>query len=108
VTVRLLDPPLHEFLPRDAHQLAALAAELATEMGEPGGGEALLPRLAALAEVNPMLGLRGCRRGGVRRPAMCAACVPQLLRAAAGAPDALQPGSARRLFRPFNAHPPHS
>jgi pyruvate,orthophosphate dikinase len=57
VTIRLLDPPLHEFLPKDAHDVAALAAELGMEAAE-------LQRIVdGLQEVNPMLGLRGCRLG---------------------------------------------
>jgi pyruvate,orthophosphate dikinase len=57
ITVRLLDPPLHEFLPHGEKALR----ELAEQMGvEPAAVEA---RSAALAEANPMLGLRGCRLG---------------------------------------------
>jgi pyruvate,orthophosphate dikinase len=57
VTIRLLDPPLHEFLPKDAHEVAALAAELGMDAAE-------LQRIVdGLQEVNPMLGLRGCRLG---------------------------------------------
>ena len=59
VTVRLLDPPLHEFLP----DRTALAVELA--LAEPGPERDRLEKLAArvreLAEQNPMLGTRGCR-----------------------------------------------
>ncbi len=55
VTVRLLDPPLHEFLP---HTDAAIA-ELARQMDmEPAG---LKKRVDSLVETNPMLGFRGCR-----------------------------------------------
>ena len=59
VTVRLLDPPLHEFLP----DRTALAVELA--LAEPGPERDKLERLAdrvrQLSEQNPMLGTRGCR-----------------------------------------------
>jgi pyruvate,orthophosphate dikinase len=59
VTVRLLDPPLHEFLP----DRTALAVELA--LTEPGPERKPLERLAErvrqLSEQNPMLGTRGCR-----------------------------------------------
>ncbi len=59
VTVRLLDPPLHEFLP----DRTALAVELA--LTEPGPERTRLERLAErvrqLSEQNPMLGTRGCR-----------------------------------------------
>lgn len=55
VTVRLLDPPLHEFLPQSPAAVSALARELSVP-------ERLVERrVAALAESNPMLGHRGCR-----------------------------------------------
>jgi pyruvate,orthophosphate dikinase len=57
VTIRLLDPPLHEFLPKDEAELVALAEEL----GKPI--EHLRQVVEALHEENPMLGLRGCRLG---------------------------------------------
>jgi pyruvate,orthophosphate dikinase len=55
VTIRLLDPPLHEFLPRTEAEIAAVA--------EPMGisPERLAQRAAELHEYNPMLGFRGCR-----------------------------------------------
>jgi pyruvate,orthophosphate dikinase len=57
VTFRLLDPPLHEFLPHDEAGLAEVARET-------GVGEAvLLRRVRELRETNPMLGHRGCRLG---------------------------------------------
>jgi pyruvate,orthophosphate dikinase len=59
VTMRLLDPPLHEFLP--AANDEAGVAKLASELGMPLSDVAA--RMAELAEVNPMLGLRGCRLG---------------------------------------------
>ena len=57
VTIRLLDPPLHEFLPKGESALSALAQA----MGVPVTRVAL--RAAELEEVNPMLGKRGCRLG---------------------------------------------
>jgi pyruvate,orthophosphate dikinase len=57
VTIRTIDPPLHEFLPHDA----AGQQELAQEMGIPA--ERIRSRVEALHEFNPMLGLRGCRLG---------------------------------------------
>jgi pyruvate,orthophosphate dikinase len=57
VTIRLLDPPLHEFLPKEPADIEALAREL--EM-EPAALRGIVDRLH---EVNPMLGLRGCRLG---------------------------------------------
>ena len=57
VTIRLLDPPLHEFLPHGETELADVAAALGTDV------EAMRRRAAELAEANPMLGHRGCRLG---------------------------------------------
>ena len=55
VTIRLLDPPLHEFLPQTPEDIAALAQRI----GKP---EARISEIAGrLEEVNPMLGFRGCR-----------------------------------------------
>ena len=55
VTIRLLDPPLHEFLPQTPEDVAALAQRI----GKP---EARISEIAGrLEEVNPMLGFRGCR-----------------------------------------------
>ncbi len=56
-TIRLLDPPLHEFVP---HEEKA-QAELAKKLGIPK--EKVIARVAALHEFNPMLGHRGCRLG---------------------------------------------
>jgi pyruvate,orthophosphate dikinase len=57
VTVRLLDPPLHEFLPEDRRALDVLAREMGADP------EDVAERARSLAEVNPMLGHRGCRLG---------------------------------------------
>ncbi|HUO86512.1 MAG TPA: pyruvate, phosphate dikinase, partial [Thermoanaerobaculia bacterium] len=57
VTVRLLDPPLHEFLPHGEKALAGLARDMGVEPA------AIADRAAALSEQNPMLGHRGCRLG---------------------------------------------
>ena len=57
VTIRTLDPPLHEFLPHDKEGIAALAKELGLEIKD------LTNRIEALDESNPMLGHRGCRLG---------------------------------------------
>jgi len=55
VTIRLLDPPLHEFLPQAKDDIKELAKEMnATE-------EKIQEKIIALHEVNPMLGHRGCR-----------------------------------------------
>jgi pyruvate, orthophosphate dikinase len=55
VTIRLIDPPLHEFVPHDA----AKQAELARRIGI--SAEAVARRVEQLHEANPMLGHRGCR-----------------------------------------------
>jgi pyruvate,orthophosphate dikinase len=55
VTIRLLDPPLHEFLPHDEAGRRRLAERLGVAL------EALARRLEQLHEANPMLGHRGCR-----------------------------------------------
>ena len=55
VTIRLLDPPLHEFLPHKRDE----QIEIAQELGVPV--EEIAARTAELHEANPMLGLRGCR-----------------------------------------------
>jgi pyruvate,orthophosphate dikinase len=57
VTIRLLDPPLHEFLPKEPDEIATLARELGKTVEE------VNRTIASLSEVNPMLGLRGCRLG---------------------------------------------
>ncbi|MCU0621687.1 MAG: pyruvate, phosphate dikinase, partial [Gemmatimonadales bacterium] len=57
VTIRLLDPPLHEFLPKGADEIRGLAGELGMPV------ERLAHVVEALREENPMLGLRGCRLG---------------------------------------------
>jgi pyruvate,orthophosphate dikinase len=55
VTIRLLDPPLHEFLPKEDHEVAEFAA--ATGLSE----DRVRARVHELHEFNPMLGHRGCR-----------------------------------------------
>jgi pyruvate,orthophosphate dikinase len=56
-TIRLLDPPLHEFLPHTAEDVADVAASTGIS------AEELMARASDLAESNPMLGHRGCRLG---------------------------------------------
>jgi pyruvate,orthophosphate dikinase len=57
VTIRLLDPPLHEFLPHKDEEIAEVAEAAGSTPGK------LRARLIALHEANPMLGHRGCRLG---------------------------------------------
>ena len=65
VTIRTLDPPLHEFLPRREDLMVEIAKLEATKPRSPKLKElhTLLNRVEQLHEVNPMLGLRGCRLG---------------------------------------------
>ena len=57
VTIRLLDPPLHEFLPNEEHLQIELARKMGMSLKE------VKERVDSLHETNPMLGLRGCRLG---------------------------------------------
>ncbi len=57
VTIRLLDPPLHEFLTLDTKQIARLAKDLGIKPAR------IRARIEQLHELNPMLGHRGCRLG---------------------------------------------
>jgi pyruvate,orthophosphate dikinase len=75
VTIRLLDPPLHEFLPKREElmmeiadmklQLSSLTTldEINTMLGKIRAKETLLTRVESIHELNPMLGHRGCRLG---------------------------------------------
>lgn len=55
VTIRLLDPPLHEFLPKGEKEMKKVAADLKISVKD------LAKKVESLHEVNPMLGHRGCR-----------------------------------------------
>lgn len=57
VTIRTIDPPLHEFLPHDAKGQKELAAEMGISFAK------VQERIESLHEFNPMLGFRGCRLG---------------------------------------------
>ena len=57
VTVRLLDPPLHEFLPKSEKEISEIAKVIETDLNE------VKSRIDELHEQNPMLGHRGCRLG---------------------------------------------
>ncbi|MCL2154432.1 MAG: pyruvate, phosphate dikinase [Leptospirales bacterium] len=57
VTIRLLDPPLHEFVPHDEESQKEMAAEMGISL------EKVQSRVKSLHEFNPMLGHRGCRLG---------------------------------------------
>ncbi|MBI4237714.1 MAG: pyruvate, phosphate dikinase [Deltaproteobacteria bacterium] len=75
ITIRLLDPPLHEFLPTAPEECAELARHLKVTRAE------LRATIERLAEANPMLGHRGCRLG-ITYPEIYAMQVRALLEAA--------------------------
>jgi len=64
VTIRFLDPPLHEFLPTEEKDIQALSAEMGVS------AEAIKAKVASLHEFNPMLGHRGCRLS-ITYPEIC-------------------------------------
>ena len=76
VTIRLLDPPLHEFLPTERKQIEELAGLLGVSVAR------LEQRIKDLHEFNPMLGHRGCRLA-ITYPEIYAMQVREILRAAA-------------------------
>jgi pyruvate,orthophosphate dikinase len=57
VTIRTLDPPLHEFLPHEEHEISFLARDMGVSF------DRLKAKVESLKELNPMLGHRGCRLG---------------------------------------------
>ncbi|MEZ6176503.1 MAG: putative PEP-binding protein [Candidatus Scalinduaceae bacterium] len=57
VTIRLLDPPLHEFLPKEDSLQRKIAKKIGASL------HAVKEKISSLQEINPMLGLRGCRLG---------------------------------------------
>ena len=82
VTIRLLDPPLHEFLPHGEEEVATLAEQMGQSVEEIRDG------IEHLTEVNPMLGFRGCRLSVVY-PEITEMQVKAIISAAA---DAVQSG----------------
>ncbi len=62
MTIRLLDPPLHEFLP-NKEELISEVATLKAKGQDASQKEELLQTVLSLSEANPMMGLRGCRLG---------------------------------------------
>jgi len=75
VTIRLLDPPLHEFLPQEADDIAALAQDMGVTV------ELLERKIESLHEMNPMLGHRGCRLS-LTYPEICEMQVAAIIGAA--------------------------
>ncbi|MEM1265551.1 MAG: putative PEP-binding protein [Pseudomonadota bacterium] len=84
VAVRLLDPPLHEFLPAHASDIARLADATGQSV------EAITTRIAHLREFNPMLGRRGVRLG-IAVPEIYDMQIRAILEAAASAPGDVVP-----------------
>ena len=80
-TIRLLDPPLHEFLPHTKEQQMDLARKLGISV------EKIMHRVHELHEFNPMLGFRGCRLG-IRYPEITRMQARAILEAAADATKA--------------------
>ena len=80
VTIRLLDPPLHEFLPHDGQGMAALSERIGKSV------ETIREITRGLMEVNPMLGFRGCRLS-VIFPEITGMQVKAIISAAADAHD---------------------
>ncbi|MGZ4712398.1 MAG: pyruvate, phosphate dikinase [Acidimicrobiia bacterium] len=80
VTVRLLDPPLHEFLPRHAEILGRQVEAFIQGVGDPEADK-LMHALRRWEEANPMLGTRGCRLG-ILKPGLYRMQVRALIEAA--------------------------
>ena len=78
VTIRLLDPPLHEFLPHEERAYEQLAEQMQVDP------QLVVDKAEALREVNPMLGLRGCRLG-ITAPEIYEMQVEAIARAAVAA-----------------------
>ena len=83
VTIRLLDPPLHEFLPHvdDDSIMSTLASQLGVKKSD------LVQQVRSSEEVNPMLGLRGCRLG-ITRPEIIEMQTRAIIEAALNSIDA--------------------
>jgi len=90
VTIRLLDPPLHEFLPRAEDLAAQVERAKADSSSELEDLERLLARVHEISEANPMLGTRGCRLG-ILYPEIYEMQVQAIFRAAKAAPKPPHP-----------------
>ncbi|MGO9956983.1 MAG: pyruvate, phosphate dikinase [Solirubrobacteraceae bacterium] len=85
VTIRLLDPPLHEFLPNSEDLAAQVERARIEKADDLPALERLLERVHEISEENPMLGTRGCRLG-IIYPEIFEMQVHAILRAAKAAP----------------------
>lgn len=81
IIIRLLDPPLHEFLPKEASDIEEVAKEVGVTVDD------LKATIDSLHEFNPMLGFRGCRLG-VRYPEITEMQVAAIFKAALAVPNA--------------------
>jgi pyruvate,orthophosphate dikinase len=90
VTIRLLDPPLHEFLPNLADLAAQVEHARMAGSDDLGELEVLLARVEEIHEENPMLGTRGCRLG-ILYPEIYEMQVEAILRAAKAAAEPTRP-----------------
>jgi len=79
VTIRLLDPPLHEFLPHEGSALDELVVQLANDLKV--STDMVKNRIAGMSEANPMMGFRGCRLG-IIHPDITAMQVAAIMEAA--------------------------
>jgi pyruvate, orthophosphate dikinase len=86
VTIRLLDPPLHEFMPQAEEVVSDLERARIEQSGEEQELEHTLERIHSLAETNPMLGTRGVRLG-ILHPEIYEMQVRAILRAARAVRD---------------------
>ena len=96
MTIRLLDPPLHEFLPHTEEDVAAVAAATGLDAAK------LLRRAQELHEVNPMLGHRGCRLG-VSYPEIYEMQVRAIIEAACEVAAAGRPAPIPEIMHPLVA-----
>ncbi|MGA2925430.1 MAG: pyruvate, phosphate dikinase [Solirubrobacteraceae bacterium] len=90
VTIRLLDPPLHEFMPRAEDLAAQIERAKADNGADVAQLEHLLARVHEISEANPMLGTRGCRLG-ILYPEIYEMQVQAIFRAAKAAPKPPHP-----------------
>ncbi|HEY8194675.1 MAG TPA: pyruvate, phosphate dikinase [Hyphomicrobium sp.] len=97
VTIRLLDPPLHEFLPHEDREAAQVAAALGMDLMRLKG------RVAELEEFNPMLGFRGCRLG-IKFPEITRMQVRAIFEAAVNAQKKTGQAVRPEIMIPFIAY----
>lgn len=97
VTIRLLDPPLHEFLPKEDADIKKLSADMNIPFDE------IKARIIALAEFNPMLGHRGCRLA-ITYPEIARMQARAIIEAAIQSRDAGNKGVCPEIMIPLVGH----